>query len=531
MIQRYTPVLILLLGAACTEETTYKTNTKLRGESVPVSEGSGDGKREAGNPCTGDEECASGACESIKGQMVCAARCSDAAACDAGLVCKKRDPRSSAAPLICVEKNEKSCLACTEDSQCGDSGNACVQSPDGKVCGVDCTAGGDAVCPSGTMCIALRDSQGNELSRQCIPNSGACKSVITPSCSGPSCNSVVGPTGTPGTPTGSTGPVTPVCVASTEVCDGIDNDCDGLTDEDASGVALQKSCGTGIGECVGVQVCTGGAYNACSAPAPTTETCNTKDDDCDGQTDEGLTASVDSCGSCGNVCPGASASGNSTRTCTASGASFVCGLTCKGNSYDIDNSPNNGCEAADEPNHSNGTSALPNLGTIDDNDDQPSVLGYDYFLADARPHDTAPTNRSTPQGKTNAEDWYKVEVIDRTTGDLEIAARLDVTFMPPGNLYEICVTSTDDDPASMQASCGARPGTKLAWRNGNCACAYGGNRISTTQQGDPLGYQDGSYYVRVRWISGSFVSPTSGSWYQWQICDDSFHQTCYVPAP
>jgi len=75
-----------------------------------------------------------------------------------------------------------------------------------------------------------------------------------------------------------------------EVCgDRRDNDCDGETDE---GFDLGLPCRAGIGACEveGVLVCgPGGEYSVCGAlpDAPRAERCgNTIDDDCDGETDE-----------------------------------------------------------------------------------------------------------------------------------------------------------------------------------------------------------------------------------------------------
>jgi len=67
---------------------------------------------------------------------------------------------------------------------------------------------------------------------------------------------------------------------SGETCDGIDNDCDGQTDED-----LQRSCSNACGA-VGTETCSAGAWGGCSAPASSTETCDGVDNDCDGQVDE-----------------------------------------------------------------------------------------------------------------------------------------------------------------------------------------------------------------------------------------------------
>ena len=73
-----------------------------------------------------------------------------------------------------------------------------------------------------------------------------------------------------------------------EQCDGEDDDCDGLVDEDIAGLGAE--CNFGVGGCrrAGVFRCVFGQGLRCDvqAGAPELERCDTIDNDCDGETDE-----------------------------------------------------------------------------------------------------------------------------------------------------------------------------------------------------------------------------------------------------
>ena len=76
--------------------------------------------------------------------------------------------------------------------------------------------------------------------------------------------------------------------ASVEVCDGKDNDCDGQVDE---GQATGEACTVagGVGQCrSGTMGCRNGRRE-CVAPAPAPEVCDGKDNNCNGACDEGET--------------------------------------------------------------------------------------------------------------------------------------------------------------------------------------------------------------------------------------------------
>ena len=81
-----------------------------------------------------------------------------------------------------------------------------------------------------------------------------------------------------------------------ELCDSVDNNCDGLVDLGGGGISLVQPCYSGPegtenqGLCHGgLSICAGGAWSLCIGeivPAP--EACDNVDNDCDGPTDEEL---------------------------------------------------------------------------------------------------------------------------------------------------------------------------------------------------------------------------------------------------
>ncbi|MCC6622838.1 MAG: hypothetical protein IT385_16370 [Deltaproteobacteria bacterium] len=190
---------------------------------------------------------------------------------------------------------------------------------DGKVCyrrgavtdsGVACDGGGacqtaEDVCPT-----AARGPEASACHAECqVPKAGTCQGT-TPG----GCNDIPGGTRTCGegacavTVTLCTGGDYSACVPgepAPEVCDGVDNDCDGLTDaEDDTLVvdACDKSAGVCAGTLRTADLCVGGKWQACpddyyAANSPyyeagTEASCEGVqgaeglDNDCDGDVDE-----------------------------------------------------------------------------------------------------------------------------------------------------------------------------------------------------------------------------------------------------
>lgn len=124
---------------------------------------------------------------------------------------------------------------------------------------------------------------------------------------------------------------------SPETCanNAADDDCDGRID-DIPGSGASCTIAGQVGACAaGTMACQSGSL-ACTGPMPTSEVCNHLDDDCDGAIDESFSFASDAanCGACGNACGAGSTCCNGTCVDESSDAAHCggCLTSCTGTS-------------------------------------------------------------------------------------------------------------------------------------------------------------------------------------------------------
>jgi len=191
---------------------------------------------ETGAPCTSGTQCNSGLCLEARQGMKCSGPCSTETPCPQDFVCM---PFPGVEGTVCVPGKVNLCRPCTVNEDCMsngvDVGDKCVSlGAKGAFCGGACEGG--TACPTGFECHGMTDKLGKP-SDQCVMTSGDC------ACS------------------------------------------EKFVQQGAWTLCYNQNL---LGKCEGDRFCTATGLSACSAPIPEEELCNGKDDDCDGQVDEGV---------------------------------------------------------------------------------------------------------------------------------------------------------------------------------------------------------------------------------------------------
>lgn len=259
-----------------------------------------------GWPCTKNDDCLTGFCIETNNGRVCTNTCMADNDCGPGFTCAPTQQQPDMI-YVCVYKFPRLCLPCKQDGDCkadftpGDSlcvawvpifddqgnetGTKAGYGNEGAFCGAPCNA--DADCPVQYVCKHTISVEG-KTAKQCVKETGSC----------------------------------------------------GCTKR-AEGLHLTGACyiRNDYGTCAGTQQCGTDGMGQCSAQKPAAEVCNHKDDNCDGNTDEGINTKTDTnnCGDCGIKCENP----NGATSCVGG----KCLPVCDPGFWDCDGDVKNGCES------------------------------------------------------------------------------------------------------------------------------------------------------------------------------------------
>ncbi len=132
-------------------------------------------------------------------------------------------------------------------------------------------------------------------------------------------------------------------------CNGIDENCDGIADNNY--VAADTTCGEGVCASTGQLTCSNGAVvNTCTEGSPTGDDsdCNGIDENCDGSADNNYVASTVSCGTgeCSSTGQILCQDGTEVNSCTPDTPAEATELTCDGLDNDCDGLVDESCQPA-----------------------------------------------------------------------------------------------------------------------------------------------------------------------------------------
>jgi len=249
-----------------------------------------------GYPCDDNSECDSEWCIATAEGNVCTQACVDE--CPAGWICAQVSLTGQDLTFACVPRFALLCNPCASNEDCiqfasqagTESGNICIDhGPLGKFCGAGCDD--DVECPEGYSCEDVPLAGGTTV-RQCYPTSGECTCSKLATNLGKSTSCFVKndqgkcygyreclPSGLSD------------CSAQTpsqEICNAVDDNCDNKIDN----ITVPEACDmtNEFGTCIGVLECTAGAGTGkCIAETPQKEVCDGLDQNCDGIADDGFT--------------------------------------------------------------------------------------------------------------------------------------------------------------------------------------------------------------------------------------------------
>lgn len=262
---------------------------------------------EFGAPCNSNDDCLSGFCVEGPEGFVCTHMCFSGTDCPEGFLCKGLTIGADIF-FLCTPQVIRACVPCLEDFQC--AGGRCITIDGTRRCAHLCENG---VCNNKEFECKKVENSDNSESSVCVPKTGSCDCYKSEQSGNVRTCNVANDYGicygfeTCDAEKGFIG-----CTAATprpEECNGLDDDCDGLAD-DGLGKAIPCEVSVeGIGTCKGTAKCYGPLGFVCDAPTPSFEVCDGLDNDCDDLADEdflvdGIYGTLEHCGACGFSCVG-----------------------------------------------------------------------------------------------------------------------------------------------------------------------------------------------------------------------------------
>jgi len=274
-----------------------------------------------GCTCTQNSDCLSGFCVEGPDGKVCTMNCVDE--CPQGWSCAQVPGSCPDCQFVCISRWLDLCRPCMSNPECQQggftSGNLCVNwGAEGLFCATGCTTSQD--CPNGFSCLEVEVKGGTSL--LCMPTTDEC--VCTPHFQSVQAQTACFVENDLGKCLGERycgEDGLTACDAATpekEICDGKDNDCDGMKDEDADICSGGKQC-----KCAG-QDC------SCQCPDGLF--------DCEDGTCIDILSSVAHCGQCNQPCIA-----DNVETYTCQGG--ICKIVkCMAGFENFDTEYPNGCE-------------------------------------------------------------------------------------------------------------------------------------------------------------------------------------------
>lgn len=360
-----------------------------------------------GEVCAADGECTSGLCKplGVNKAKICVT------ACRAQADCAKHDGTFCAPIAVdsadgyCIALSPTHCTSCTKDADCGGLTERCLQGPGdiAVACHIDCSIAGADACPPEYTCGTVND--GGKMRKLCLPQPAVCLDALG-----------------------------------------------GYCDRVSTPQACARSNAAGL--CNGQRLCLAGSkrYDKCNAMAPQLKmSCAEMDPaGCMLQLAPAVTTTPQNCGMCGNTCPGLGLSNNDVSCVDP--AAKKCGMTCRGENYDVDNNPSNGCERnhPTPPGHTQTIAAAAYRGSKSCSDGASTDSFSATLLSDTRVHTNPPVD-SFSATVGSAPDFWRVYA----DGGLCVND-LDVTITTVGGssankCYRLTVI-TNNGPRSVDVS-------------------------------------------------------------------------------